>query len=76
MTEVKIKGEGNSRTLLAAWLLGDFLAWALDLPQLAHRIKWEGLVISNGSLALNFLHAGYKIPLPELHSSSKRDIVW
>lgn len=75
MTGIKIKWEGGSSVLSIAWLLRDFLTWALDLPQLPCRIKCEGLVIHNGTLALNFLHAGCEIPLPELHSSCKRDIV-
>lgn len=73
----KNKERGESRALSVARLLGDFfLAWALNLLQLPCRIKCEGLVISNGTLALNFLHAGCEIPFPELHSSSKRGIVW
>lgn len=67
----KTKEGRGSRALSVAWLLRGFLAWALDLPRLPCRIKCEGLVISNRTLALNFQHAGCEIPLPELHSSSK-----
>lgn len=77
MTDVKIKREGRAGLFqLPGCLEIFFLAWALNLLQLPCRIKCEGLVISNGTLALNFLHAGCEIPFPELHSSSKRGIVW
>lgn len=63
MIDVKTKREGGAGLFQ--------LPGCLEISWPGLRIKCEGLVISNRTLALNFLHAGCEIPLPELHSSSK-----
>jgi hypothetical protein len=62
--------EEKNKALSAAWLLSDYLTRTLEVPHSPYRIKCKDLVVSNGTKALNSLHAGCEIHLPELHYSS------